>query len=60
VARKSVVSRDEIPAGTVITAEMLDIKRPGTGVPPRDLGRVVGRRARVTIPADTVIEWEML
>lgn len=60
VARKSVVSRDEIPAGTFITAEMLDIKRPGTGVPPRDLGQVVGRRARVTIPADTVIEWEML
>lgn len=60
VARKSVVSRDEIPAGTVITAEMLDIKRPGTGVPPRDLARVVGRRARVTIPADTVVEWEML
>lgn len=60
VARRSVVSQVDIPAGTEITTQMLAIKRPGTGIPPRDLARVLGRIARVTIPADTVIEWEMI
>jgi N,N'-diacetyllegionaminate synthase len=60
VARKSIVSQVDIPAGTEITTRMLAIKRPGTGIPPRDLVRVLGRIARVTIPADTVIEWEMI
>ena len=60
IARKSVVSQVDIPAGTVITAEMLTIKRPGTGILPRAMNRVIGRTARVTIPADTVIEWEMI
>jgi N,N'-diacetyllegionaminate synthase len=60
VARKSVVSQADILPGTVITAEMLTTKRPGTGIPPRDLTRVVGRAARVMIPADTVVEWEMI
>jgi N,N'-diacetyllegionaminate synthase len=60
VARKSVVSQVDISPGTVITAEMLTTKRPGTGIPPRELTWVVGRTARVMIPADTVVEWEMI
>jgi len=60
VARKSIVSQVGIPTGTRISAEMLTIKRPGTGIPPRDLARVIGRTARVTIPADAVIGWEMI
>jgi N,N'-diacetyllegionaminate synthase len=59
-ARKSIVSHVDIPAGATITAEMLAIKRPGTGILPRDLERVIGRSARVAIPADTIIEWEMI
>jgi N-acetylneuraminate synthase/N,N'-diacetyllegionaminate synthase len=60
VARKSVVSQIDIPIDATITAEMLAIKRPGTGIPPRDVTRVIGRTARVAIPADTVLEWEMI
>jgi N,N'-diacetyllegionaminate synthase len=60
VARKSVVSQVAIPAGTVITAGMLAIKRPGSGILPRYLTQIVGRTARVAIPADTLIEWEMV
>jgi N-acetylneuraminate synthase len=60
VARKSIVSSVEIPAGTTITARMLAIKRPGTGISPAEMDRVIGRVARTSIPADTVVEWEML
>ena len=35
VARRSIVAKADIPKGTVITEDMLDVKRPGTGIPPR-------------------------
>ena len=59
-ARRSLVARGEIAAGTVIDAAMLDVKRPGTGIEPARLDDVVGRRAAVTIPDDATLQWEML
>jgi len=59
-ARKSLVSRRGIPEGTSITGDMLDAKRPGTGIPPNERGRVVGRTAAFHIEADTLITWEMI
>jgi N,N'-diacetyllegionaminate synthase len=38
-----------------ITAEMLAIKKPGSGLPPARLGEVLGRRAARTIEADEVL-----
>ncbi len=52
---KSVVSVVEIPAGAVIRAEMLAIKKPGTGIPAARLGEVVGKRAARRIAADAVL-----
>jgi N-acetylneuraminate synthase len=60
VFEKSVVSASEIPAGAEISREMVAAKKPGTGIPARRLPEVVGRRARVDIPADTVLTEEML
>lgn len=59
-ARRSVTSAVAIPKGTAITREMLTYKRPGTGISPRHLPMVVGRVARVDIPEDTTITWEMV
>ena len=59
-ARRSVTSQRAIPMGTTITREMLTYKRPGTGISPRFLGLVVGRVARVDIPEDTTLTWEMV
>jgi sialic acid synthase SpsE len=59
-ARRSVTSNVAIPEGTRITREMLTYKRPGTGISPRHLELVVGRVARVTIPEDTTLTWEMV
>jgi N,N'-diacetyllegionaminate synthase len=56
VFEKSVVSTVEIPAGTLIQRSMLAVKKPGTGIPARCLEDVVGRRARVAIPADSVLQ----
>ncbi|MFA5147193.1 MAG: N-acetylneuraminate synthase [Candidatus Omnitrophota bacterium] len=60
VARKSVVAEVDIPAGTVVRDDMLALKRPGTGIEPRLIGRVIGKRARRTIKRDTLLTWKML
>lgn len=59
VARRSVVTTCAIPAGTVINASMLACRRPGTGLPPSDLERCVGRVTRTDLSAGTLVGEEM-
>ena len=58
--KRSLVATKDIPAGTVITADMLTRKRPGTGIKPKFLDTVIGRTARVDIKEDTTITWDMV
>lgn len=57
VARRSVVAGLSIAAGEIITIEKLICRRPATGIAPRDLPKLVGRRARVAIAAGSVLQW---
>jgi N-acetylneuraminate synthase len=59
-AHRSVVSLKPIPQGTRISEKMVWTKRPGTGIPAKCLDEVIGRLARVDIPADHLIRWEEL
>jgi N-acetylneuraminate synthase len=52
---RSLVARTALPAGTVLTADDLAIKKPGTGLPPERLGDVVGRRLVRAVEADQLI-----
>ena len=58
VFEKSVVSTSKIERGTVIEPHMVAIKKPGTGIPPSQIGRVVGSIAATDIQADSVIQEE--
>jgi len=60
LGRRSLVAAQDIPAGALITAEMLVTKRPGYGVAPKHLELVIGRRAAVDIEYDDVIMWDMI
>lgn len=60
VHRPSLVSNVDISVGTIITADMLGMRKPGTGIHPRDLPWVVGRKARINIEADRLIKKEDL
>ena len=60
VARRSVVAAIDIAAGEVITARMLICRRPATGIAPRDMQRVMGQSARVSIAAGSVLQWDQL
>jgi N-acetylneuraminate synthase/N,N'-diacetyllegionaminate synthase len=57
IARRSIVAIVDIPKGSVITKEMLDIKRPGTGIEPKCLDVVVGRKAKRNIKKDEILKW---
>jgi sialic acid synthase SpsE len=59
-ARRSVVARVDIATGTKLSAELLDVKRPGSGVPPAFMSDLDGWRAAVDIAEDTTLEWSML
>ena len=46
---KSIVSRCRIPAGATITADMLAIKKPGSGIPPARFAEVLGAGPRARL-----------
>jgi sialic acid synthase SpsE len=52
---KSIVSKIDIPAGKVITKDMLTCKSPGYGMKPNELSKVIGKKSKVAIEADSVI-----
>ena len=54
--RRSVVARVSIKNGQTITKEMLDVKRPGTGLPPEKLSSIVGKKAKRDISEDELIQ----
>ncbi len=59
-ARKSLVAAFDLPAGTMLDLDMLAARRPGTGIPPSDMDRLLGRRLKHPVAADTPLKWEDL
>jgi sialic acid synthase SpsE len=39
---------------------MLTLKRPGTGIPAGEFGRLIGRETTSEIAADTLLSWDMV
>lgn len=55
IARKSIVAACDIKAGDILTADNLDVKRPGNGVSPMQWDNVIGTRAVRDFMADELI-----
>ena len=60
VARKSVVASRSLIAGQRLTAEDLDIKRPGNGIAPRLKPMLIGRTLSADLEKDEVLRWDHL
>jgi N,N'-diacetyllegionaminate synthase len=60
VARRSLVAARYIPAGTVMTEELIVILRPGTGLPPTMRRQLLGRRVRRDIEPGTLLSLDMM
>ena len=59
-SRRSLVATRDIPAGVLLTEELIGVRRPGTGLPPAMRSYLLGRRTRMVIPAGALFELEML
>jgi N-acetylneuraminate synthase len=60
VVRRSVTLTRSVRAGEALRGEDLALLRPGTGIPPRDLDAVKGRRAARDLSAGTTLRWSDL
>ncbi|MEP6680115.1 MAG: N-acetylneuraminate synthase [Chloroflexota bacterium] len=56
VARRSLVAARDLAAGTVLTEDDLDAKRPADGISAMRLDDVVGRRLSRTISRDAIVQ----
>lgn len=54
--RRSVIAARKLEAGTVLTEADLDLKRPGTGIPPEKMRSLIGKTVLRAIEADTLIQ----
>lgn len=58
--RVSIVSLVDIKAGHMITKDVLDIRRPGTGIQPIHFEKIIGMKAKIDIPKETPLTFDML
>ena len=52
VARKSLVTLKNIKKNEVFSSENIGIKRPGTGIEPKFLDKILGKKAKKIPPAN--------
>ena len=60
MGRRSIAAKVDIPKGAIITEEMLDIRRPETGIESSYLEEISGARAKVEIKRDDRIAWSKI
>lgn len=58
--RRSLFIVKDVKAGETLTSENVRAIRPGSGLPPRDLDGVLGRRAKADIQRGTPLAWDLL
>ena len=56
--RKSLVATRDLPAGTALARDMIEVKRPQGGIEPSELRKLLGRRLNKAVPEDMPIKWD--
>ena len=57
---KSVVAREDLPEGTILSEQHLTVKKPGGGIPASRMTDLIGLRLRRTVRADEPLRFEDL
>lgn len=60
VARRSIVAKIDISKGKILTEDVLTVKRPGTGINPKYIKSIIGKKICVDIQKDDAISWDVL
>lgn len=58
--RKSLFFKSSFAAGTKVTAEMIEAKRPAIGYPPERLVEILGQELTYDVERDTPVSWKIL
>ena len=59
-ARRSLVLTRNLKSGDILLDADLMMKRPGTGIPPKEKPNVIGNSVNQDLERDTILTWEML
>lgn len=59
-ARRSLVLTRDMKAGEIILESDIVAKRPGTGIQPYDMDKVIGRKIKYDLDEDTILKWNMI
>lgn len=59
-ARRSLVAKRKIPAGNIINMDSLTWKRPASGISPKHIDEVIGKKAVIDIEEDAILKWDMI
>ena len=57
--RRSLMAARDIPAGRIITIDDIAAKRPGTGLPPSMMDRILGRTIKVSLSREDMFDLSM-
>lgn len=57
-AFRSLVTTKEIQAGQIITEDDIWSKRPGTGIPSKEMPQMIGRKALKNLAKNTMLSWK--
>jgi N-acetylneuraminate synthase len=58
IARKSIVIKHDMKKGECLSMEDMDIKRPGTGIPPKYIDMVIGKCLVRDVEAEGILKFE--
>jgi len=58
--RKSIVAEKNMKKGTIIRGNMLGVKRPGTGLAPASVEKILGKKTKQAIKKDELIRLHMV
>ena len=59
-ARRSLIVCKSLNKGDILSNESLTWKRPGTGIEPSEIDKVIGRKINKDLDEDHIITWEDL
>ena len=57
VARRSCVAAHNLDPDQILTREDIELRRPGTGIPPAELEKLIGKRVRRAMVQGTILTW---
>jgi N-acetylneuraminate synthase len=58
IARKSIHIKHDLEVNHVLTLDDLIMKRPGDGISPMEMDKIIGKKVSIQLLADTKLSWE--